>query len=302
MSRDTKINLILFVIIIFLSLIAWYQPGLQKTVIKTLSTLKADDINNIIIERQGIGQIKLTKQKDQWFLQEPYQLAANPLRVNTLTALAEKRSYSSFEAKEEELSRYQLNKPLVTVWLNGKQFMIGSEDPINQQRYAINMAENHSNGTHTIHLINGTVFYQLRAALDTFISLQLIPSNHSLQSITWNNQTLSFKEGQWQLATDKTGISADSVAQLLQFWQQAQASRVETNVSIQLTNAELIKSKTIQITLKDSDSNIYTIDYLIIQEAEQIKLLRSDLQIAYWVTPQTLKLLTEFIPVSKKRE
>lgn len=301
MSRAAKTNVILFIIVITLSLIAWFQPGLHQTVYQYLSSLKAKDINTIIIERKDIGSIKLNKRDNVWFLQEPYQLPANPQRVDTVTALAEKRSYSRFQVMDEELSRYHLDDPLVAIWLNESKFVIGSNDPINQQRYAMNIDENIHSGHNTIHLINGVVFYQLRANLDSFLSPRLLPplsaKKLTIKSIAWFGKKLTIEQGKWRLTPDEPGLSADSIAQFIQFWEQAQASRVETSVSLNIDNAELSKSKAITITLNDRESALAPIQFLIIQQDETIKLLRTDIQVAYWITPQILKLLTEFIPV-----
>jgi len=300
MSRDAKINLKLLIIVIILSLVAWYKPGIHPTVFNYLSALKADDIKTIIIDRQDIGQIKLSHNDNGWFLQEPYQLPANPQRVQTITALAQKRSYSSFQVSDEDLSRFQLDKPLIAIWLNESKFVIGSEAPVNGQRYAMNIDANIQANQNSVHLINGTVFYQLRANLDSFISPHLLPPKASIKSITWHNKKLVLDQGKWQLTTDDPDTSSDSIAQFLQFWKQARASRVETNVTVTLDNAELVKSKTILIQLDNIEPGLSSLEYLIVQEGEQIKLLRTDIQVAYWITPQILKLLTEFVPVPEK--
>lgn len=300
MSRDAKINLIQLFVVLILSLIAWYKPGIQPTILHYLSALKADDINTIIIDRKGLGQIKLNKNSNGWFLQEPYQLPANPQRVKTITALAQKRSYSNFQVSDDELSRYQLDKPLISIWLDNNKFVIGSEVPVNDQRYAMNIDANIQAGHNTVHLINGTTFYQLRANLDTFISTRLLPPRAKIKSIAWNGKNLVMNQGKWQLSTDEPDVSSDSVAQFLQFWQQAQASRVETNVSVSLDDAEAVKNKSILINLDNTETGLSSLEYLIILEDEQIKLLRTDIQLAYWITPQTLKLLTEFLPVQEK--
>ena len=46
-----KTNVILFIIVIILSLTAWYQPGLQQTVVQYLTSLKVKDINSILIDQ-----------------------------------------------------------------------------------------------------------------------------------------------------------------------------------------------------------------------------------------------------------
>ncbi len=293
-----KTNGILVIIVILLSLIAWFQPGLQRTVFQFLTSLKAAEVNTITIERQDIGSIQLNKQKNGWFLQQPYQLPANPLRVSTITALAEKRSYSQFQISDNELARYHLENPLISIRLNEKQLLIGSEDPVHHQRYAMNINDNLQSGNNTVHLINGTIYYQLRANLDTFISPVLIPPQSSIKSIAWSDKKLTIAEGRWQLTPDSADITSDSIAGLIQFWQHVRASKIETSVSVPISNAELQQSPAITISFtlpsSDKDSKINTIHYLIIQDGGQIKLLRTDIQLAYWISPQTLKQLTEF--------
>ncbi|MCU7938257.1 MAG: DUF4340 domain-containing protein [gamma proteobacterium symbiont of Bathyaustriella thionipta] len=301
MSREARINLVLFIIVVCLSLLAWYQPGLKKVTIHYLSSLQADDINHIVIERQAIASIKLSKHNNHWFIDEPYQLPANSLRVKTITALVDKRSYSQFQVKEAELSRYQLDEPPISIWLNDKQFVLGSTDPIKQQRYAMNMNDNRQSGNNTVHLINGVIFYQLRAALDTFISPALLPPLAKIKSISWLDKTLTMDDNGWRLIPEAPEVNSDSIAQLIQFWKQVQASKVETNVSLSINNEALIQSKSIVITLalpiNEKEDKIEKIQYLIIQDGTQIKLLRTDKSIAYWVSPQILKLITEFLPV-----
>ncbi len=292
-----RTNAILFIIVILLSLIAWFQPGLHQTAIHYLTSLKANEVNTIIIKRQDIGAITLKKQKNGWFLQQPYQLPANPLRVGTITALAERRSYSQFQIDNNELARYQLDKPPVSVWLNGSQFTLGSEESINHQRYAMNIQENSHSEKNTVHLIDGTIFYQLRANLDTFISLSLLPPQARIKRIIWPENELSIAKGRWTLTPDSAEISSDNIARFIQFWQHARANKIETNVSLSMSNAEQLKSPGITITFTTPSGNdssaINSIHYLIIQDGKQIKLLRTDIQLAYWISPQILKQLTE---------
>lgn len=301
MSKASRTNLILFVSVLCLSLIAWYQPGLQKTVVHHLSSLKKDEIHTIIIERQSIGSIKLSKRNNNWFIDSPYQLPANTLRVNTIIALAEKRSYAQFQVAESALSRYQLDKPAVTIRLNDQQFVLGATEPIKKQRYAMNINDNLHSGSNTVHLINGVIFYQLRAALDSFVSPALLPPQARINSIHWLDKSLQREQNVWHLTPESPDVSSDSIAQLIQYWQQAQASKVETNITLGIDNETLVRSKSIIINydlpVAHNETEAETIQYVIIQDGEQMKLLRTDNQIAYWVTPQLVKLISEFIPV-----
>lgn len=167
MSKAAKINLILLCICVFLFLIAWFQPGLYQHQSKTFTSIKANEIHTIVIQRQGLEEIKLLKKEGQWFLMEPEQALANTLRVDTIIALAEKRSYLQFEVKNKDLQRYALTKPKVSVWLNNEHYVIGSKHPHKEQRYAMHIDAASDNNI--VHLIDDKIYYQLRSNLKTFI-------------------------------------------------------------------------------------------------------------------------------------
>ena len=302
MNNDTRNNVRLAVIVLLLALIAWYKPGLKQYQYQYLSSLNPEQVQTIVIERQGIESVRLTKQGQHWLMQSPYPLPANPLRVKTVLALAAKRSYSSFDVPDSELKKYALDKPKLSVWLGNHRFDLGSEAPLNGQRYAMNIQDNIHSDKNTVHLINGAVYYQLRAPVDSFISPSLLPPDADLEQIQWTGYSLTLKNGQWQLKTSRenAGIQPDSVVQLINNWKAIQASRVETRLKVTpgTLDGTQMTEKTITIHFKLNNRE-QTISYHIIQEDSQIKLLRQDLSVAWWITPQQLKRLTEFIPVTK---
>ncbi len=305
MNNDARNNTRLAVIVLLLALIAWYKPGLQQYQYQYLSSLNPEQVQTIVIERQGIESVRLTKQGQHWLMQSPYPLPANPLRVKTVLALAAKRSYSRFDVTDNELKKYALDKPKLSVWLDNNRFDLGSEAPLNGQRYAMNIQDNIHSNKNTVHLINGALYYQLRAPVDSFISPSLLPAEAELEQIQWSAYSLVLKNGQWQLKTSRENadIQPDSVVQLIHNWQSIQASRVETGLKVSpatLTAAQTA-GKTITLRYK-LNQKPQTVIYHIIQEDSQIKLLRQDLPVAWWITPQQLKQLTEFIPVSKTPE
>ena len=169
MSKPAQTNLILFLICIVLFAIAWFKPGLHKETIKYFTSLEIDEIYSIEIQREGLENIKLIKKDKVWFLLEPEQTAANILRINTIIALAKKRSYAQFQVSDKELDPYGLNAPKVSIKLNETDFVIGGKHPVKALRYAMKIDKSSQSANQTIHLIEDKVYYQLRSRLDTFI-------------------------------------------------------------------------------------------------------------------------------------
>jgi len=303
MSRAAITNLILFFIVIILSLLAWYQPGLYEARITRLSTIDKQDIKHIRIERKQLETIQLQKFNDLWFMEQPYFLPANSLRIDTVLALTNKRSYHQFIVNKMQLDQYKLEQPSLSVWFDQAQFTFGSTDPIKRQRYTMNITENNQADKNTIHLIDGIIYFQLRSAIDTFIAPKLLPEQARIKRIRWLDNELVLDKN-WKLTPEQPNISSDSIAQLIQFWHQARAEKVQTKLALDFkayTQVQ-IQEKSIIITVSyQLGDQIKTedIQYLIIQDDEQLKLVRMDMQIAYWISPQTLKMITEFHSVQK---
>ncbi len=169
MSKAAQTNLILFLICIVLFAIVWLQPCLHKETIKYFTRLEIDEVYAIEIRREGLENIKLIKKDKVWFLLEPEQTLANILRINTIIALAKKRSYAQFQVSDKELETYGLKNPKVSIKLNETDFVIGGKHPVKALRYAMKIDQNSQSANQTIHLIEDTVYYQLRSRLDTFI-------------------------------------------------------------------------------------------------------------------------------------
>lgn len=275
-----KSSILLFLAVVCLSLILYFEPGLEQPERAYLTSLKSEQIQNISIQRKGLESIELEKSSFGWFMTKPFQLAANPLRLGTITALAEKRSFSSFPTAGKSLQKYQLDDPLIIVNLDDTKITIGAEETIHQLRYA--MLDD------TIHLIDGKSYYQLRANLDSFISLSLLPPGAQIKSIKLSSWILTVEQGDWQLTPSDADISADSISTLLQHWKNAQALRIKILKNNSAT--EQRDSEFIIVTLQDQSQ----IKYHLAGDVRQPELIRIPWNISYQITPQLYQQLTEF--------
>jgi hypothetical protein len=286
-----KSNILLFIAVVCLSLILYFEPGLEQPRRNYLTSLKSEQIHNISIQRQGLESIELEKTEHGWFMTKPFPLAANPLRLGTITALAEKRSFSHFPVTGKPLKKYHLDDPLIIVTLDDTKIAIGAEEVFNQHRYA--MLDD------SIHLIEGKVYYQLRANLDSFISLSLLPPGTQIKSIESSAWKLSIEQGHWLLTPDDPDISADSISTLLHHWKNAQALRIRTipvtrtaqQADTQAdTQADMQEKHLITVTLQDQSQ----IKYYLAGDISQPELIRLPWNISYQITPQLYKQLTTF--------
>jgi len=196
----------------------------------TLSSLHAQDVSDIIIERQNRGEIQLHKKDQQWLVQHPLYAPANHTRIKLLLNVLSQPSYSQYQVSPElDLQQFGLEPASLILRLNQQSFSFGGTEGLSQRRYIQHRG--------TIHLIDDTVSPLLNSSATSFIDNRLFGDNMQLtqlrlplvstQSTTSLEQasTLKLIEGHW---SSDTTMSSDQLSTLVANWQHAYALQVTT--------------------------------------------------------------------------
>lgn len=250
-----KTNLLLLVFILILLVLVYMEPGMDNHSHEYLTDLDPQSIKHISIERRELDTITLKKTRSGWKMLEPFSLDANPLRIETIIALAQKTSYTRFSALDRDLSIYQLSPPLIRISLNDTLILLGGEDPIKHQRYAL--------VDETIHLINAMVYYQLRANLDNFISPHILPRDAVILKILYKNNPLD--------------------GQLFQHWQRFEASQIET-VHVESADA------TLEISIQNAEKETQQMSFWIQQMGTQVRISHKNVPVSYFISDKQFAL------------
>lgn len=271
LNSRTLLNIGLFVLILLLVLLVVLEPG-KKPEIKPrhLTELKQADITQIELKRADATDIKLQKNNGVWFMIEPYRLPANEFRAQSVSALAEAKSHLQYDAKDIDLKKFKLDKPEVTVILNGVITLeIGGIDPINNRRYV-------KNGN-ILHLVSDTFYYQVAGAITAYISYQILPPDIKLAKLVLPEFTLLQKDGDWRITPPQKDVSADSINEFVDEWRHAQSLEIsEDKGAPQKANVRIYQEevdKPIEFHLQKNHDNTY--------------LIRNDLKLRYKLSDET---------------
>lgn len=283
MSTRNLVNLLLLVVIAGLVAIVVYEPGITpEPENPKLTSLNQDDVNHILIQRKADDDIELEKVNGAWQLLKPYQLPAHEFRAQSILRLAEAESLSQNDLAGLDKSTFGLDNPRAIVTFNqSEKILFGSNEPLQQHRYV--------QVGNTLHTIVDSFYYQVAAALSTYIDHRLLASDNKITRLELPELSVELKQGKWQLTPQPEDYSADNVTELLNNWRNAQAIEIAKT-------AKVDSNQVVKIYLQDKPAPL---SYAVVKNEKGIALVRNDLGLAYSITEDSYnKLFT--LPANKE--
>lgn len=161
MSKRTIANLFLLVIVIALTMYINRNPVEDNKIIRT-SNLTAEEIDTIVIQREELAEIILEKTEKGWLVTSPREGEVDQEKLDLLLKLLKLKSRHQHEiTDQEQLERYDLVNPKVSLFLNDQQFDFGKVNGFNNLRFVL------INGT--VHSIKDITHHLLIADANSFI-------------------------------------------------------------------------------------------------------------------------------------
>ena len=219
MGARNLLNLALVAVVVMLALLAYFKPGLQtEPAPRPLTTLVGpDQVSTIHIERITRDPLSFIKREARWYLLNGEQeLPASGFQLQALLRLLEARSTSQYAADTVDLEALGLEPAQVTVKINDVEILLGNTEPLGNRRYAL---------VHkTVHLIEDRYQHLVNAGWTNFIERKLLPAGRIIRTLLLPDMNLTSTDtNQWQLSPENPGVSADSIAQLVDHWNNASA-------------------------------------------------------------------------------
>ena len=256
-------NLLLLMAIGILSLIAHFQPGIEKPAANVFLTgLKQDTIERVQIDRALLPDLLLVKKNNQWFIEQVPPLPADALQVNALTRLAEQKVARSYDVTELDLAQVELASPENRITLNQLQLAFGSIDPLEGLRYV-------RNGDR-VNLIEDLYQNQIQADFTRFVRRRLFDEGQKITSIKLPGIQLQQLEGKWQPIPEQA-TSTDNLQLFIERWQEANA------LNVQKMDPDTT-GETVSITLAGQEQPV---DFMIVSRESELILARPDFGIQY---------------------
>ena len=281
MSSRNLLNLVLLVVVAALVAVVIIKPGKQVTPVVKLTDLSQSAITRIEIRRNDSDpKVVLARQDGNWQMLEPYKMPANAFKAQAITELAEAVAKASYPITPgEDLKPFGLDKPQLTVVLNGKvRLQFGTTEPLNFQRYI--------REGNTLYLIFDSFFYNLSVPPTEFVDHALLPPGSTISQLELPNLSLTPAGDGWQATPPVKDLSNDQVNELFERWSMAQASEVQTYKPGKV-------SEQARVYLKGQAQPLV---FDVLHEDQAIAFGRADLGLQYKFTPDTGKPLLELPP------
>ena len=244
MSKRMLINYLLLVLIIIFTYIGIKYPIREDQLINrnAITSLKPGNITDIKIETAD-DSIELQKQGPGWRIVSPIAWYANNIAAERLAMLVAVEPQSKLPEQEIDLSSLGLRIPRAVLTLNQKVFYFGDTNRIGNRRYL--MLEPN------VYLVNDLHYPFISQGLSGLSDTRLLPPLLALQTIQFNTFKL-YKEGpDWK--TESNDKSAEKITQLVNNWQNMQASAIKpfknTQIPLHKISAQLQNNETIEFHL-----------------------------------------------------
>lgn len=203
--RRLSVNTALLLIVLGLAGVVWWQLQQKEQQVQGshLLPLTIGDVTSILVERKKDGletKLELQRNGEQWSLVQPLKIEANSVKVRQLVTLLDEKVEATYPSANKDLKAYGLEPPDLAVTFNGNKLILGSTNPVSNNRYILNQGQ--------IQLVNETVYGLLHEDWSNFVALKLVSDTFQLKKVKL-----------------PTGFA--DLPQLISNWKTAEAIRVD---------------------------------------------------------------------------
>lgn len=267
MGSRTALNLGLLGLILGLGALALWAPAEPPPAPPAqVLALDPDRPTRIRLERSDAPAIELVRRAGHWEMQQPFAVAANPARVDTVLRLLELTSRMQYPLAGLDLDEYGLREPALSVELDQTRLEFGDTTPLDGQRY-VRTGE-------TLHVVPDTLYYHLQAPAAAYVSPRLLPPAAELEAVRLPGLQLSMASGEWRTAPLRASI--ETAAEWAARWRSAQALRVRPYRGESL-------GEPVEVVLQGEEATLRFVPL-----REEAGLLRPDLGLVYELPAQGL--------------
>lgn len=244
MKRSYISNILLLSVLLLLWVL--FERAQQAQVVPQVeTTLSAQQVQRIVIQRQGQAAIELERQSADWFVSQPFKAAASSSRVNLLLSLLDSPVSRRMPVKDTtQLEAFDLVSPGLTVTFNDQSFHFGGIESISGHRYL-----QHQD---SLYLFEDDLSPLLLANAHSFINNRLFNTDEQIVQLTLPSLaqyallgkptiTVTYEQGRWQSTASQPDETASAV--IAESWQNAYAMQVVTAKTAPLENALPIQIK-----------------------------------------------------------
>ncbi len=265
MTYHSQLNLIMLATIIGLAIFLYLRPQFQPETDVTFQTLRdPDTVQTIRIIRHG-EEVALRRTEGGWYLSLPYHARADEAVVGKILNVLSANSRQRFPIADSE--NFNLDKPLIELYLDDDYFAFGGLAPTTDQQYlAINQH---------IYLVSPRYAIWIPVQSFDIISTRLLEENEipvAFESQDFSIQRDGVQAGEWRAESGAGNhhLTAELLDRWVALWRSSQPvelvvdqqghSAVQPMMKITLSHGGVI-----QFSALESDNGV-----IIFRDNEQI--------------------------------
>lgn len=252
LSNRWIVNVALIVLIAVLFFIAMnFEQQPSQAQAARISGLALDDIDSIEVD-SGDVQLRLSRLEDSWSIDQPVNWPAHSTNVNRLLSIINSKAEMLAQAADVDLGALGLEQPVARLRLNDADLLFGARNNIGERRYL--MIDS------SIYLLADVHLAFLTQGLPGFVDRQLLPKRYRVESIKLPEIEIQ-RDADEQWRTLPPGdYSQAQLQQLVDNWQQLQASRIKPfdlgGLARQLVEVRLEDGRSIEFVLLSSTNEL----------------------------------------------
>jgi hypothetical protein len=223
MTKALLTNLILLLLILVLGLVIWLDPFTEPVPQpQALTPIDPNTVDRIALSRGGQQQFTLEKHEldgeSVWYLIEPLEMPANPVKISQILDLLTTDSLRQYEIESDILAKLGLDPPGWEIALDQTIVQFGKTEPLEQRRYVRVGAK--------VHLINDRFSQYNFGSPLMLANLDILPVDKSVTEVHLPDKVIKKVDGQWQSTPSTDAISQSTYNEFIDEWRYAQAQRV----------------------------------------------------------------------------
>lgn len=217
MKSRWVVNLLLLLAIGILTLVARYEPGIEKApAAVTLTPTTPDEITRIELTRPTHDPLTLELDGADWWIAQDPRLPAEASQVAALARLADQTAERSYDAGDLDLKKLELDPPRSQITLNGLTLAFGALEALDGLRY-VRVGPR-------VFLIPDLYQHLIDADASQFVRRRLLEPGAHISRLELPDLTLAETEGHWDATPPpEPPVDSDTLIQFVERWENAQA-------------------------------------------------------------------------------
>lgn len=217
MKQSWLLNAALLMLVVALAFVAYLKPRSDEPTTYALSTLKADQVMLVRLDRGGSPAIAIEKKGNLWLITTPFTAHADPFHVERLLAIAAARAAHRFAATD--LARFELDQPQARLTIDGQSFSFGTVNAVTREQYVLTGG--------TVYAIDARYGGALPATAEQLIRRQLFAGNGAPARFEFRDFSVTQNDGKWSVTPPVADLSQDDFNRWVDEWRHATALRAE---------------------------------------------------------------------------